>query len=113
MNAELLAQMQAAATEGQSILGETFIYPLNTKGCYTGVFGTAQAEEVMMPGGGYRRREWIPLSVTETQAGFNPKTKTELRRVGNGEIFRIEKVVTTDALSYSLVLVQIGRPNIP
>lgn len=111
MNAEMTAQMQAAATEGESILGEKFIYPLNTKGCYIGVFGTAQAEEIMMPGGGYRRKETIPLSVTQTQVGFNPKTKTELRRISDGEIFRIDKVATVDALSWTLTLFQIGRPD--
>lgn len=107
----MTAQMTAAATEGESILGEAFVYPLNGPPkyqTYIGVFGTAQVNEDMMPGGGYRRDEFIPLSVTQTQTGFNPIAKSQLRRVSDGSIFRIDKIISKDALSYTLALKVLG-----
>ena len=108
MNAALSAEVTGAATEAEGILGETFQYPPGTGAIYTGVFGTSQIVEIMMPGGGYRRRSEIPLSVTQAQTGFNPVSKTTLLRLRDDTLFRIEKINDKDALSYTLDLVKIG-----
>ncbi len=105
MNAELTGQLTAAATEGQSVLGEAFKY---NNGSFVGVFGPTRMEEPMMPGGGYRRRAQLSLVVTKSQTNFVPDSKKTLLRVINKTSYRIEHFSEHDALNWILEIVKLG-----
>lgn len=106
MNSELTGQLTAAATEAQAVLGETFKYG---NGTFTGVFGPARSEEIMMPGGGYRRRVELSLVVTRAQSTFKPETKKTLLRASNNVSYRIERFDNEhDALNWILDIVKLG-----
>lgn len=108
MNTELTGQLTAAATEAQSVLGEAFTYgAVPTTFC--GVFGPTRFEEIMMPGGGYRRRAILSLVVTRAQTTFQPKTKTTLLRKGNKTSYRVDSFDSDhDALNWILEIVKLG-----
>lgn len=100
----VLSKMQGATTAAP----DNFLYAMETG---VGVFGAAQIVEVPQPGGGYRRRAQLNLTVTRTQDFyFEPKTK--LVRLASGAMpaitYIIDNVDTNDPLIWTLTLVRNG-----
>lgn len=109
-----------AAAESQSVLAQiqgmsatadgNFLYGMEVG---VGVFGPPQIVEIPQPGGGYRRRAQLTLSVTRAQTQFSFEPKTKIMRLPNGNLplvtYVIDSVDTHDALSWVLVLVRSGQ----
>ena len=111
--------IRQAATESQRIIAEmqgmedgaegNFLYGMEVG---TGVFGAAQIVETPQPGGGYRRRAQLNLTVTRSQTQFAFEPKTKLVRLANGNMpaitYVIDSVDTHDPVVWTLVLVRAG-----
>lgn len=112
------AQLRSAATQSEKILAQlagmapaatgNFTYNGAT---YFGVFGSPAPDELMNPGGGFRKRTELPLSATRTQFTAAPRSQTELIRtdVTPPRVYRISAVDTHDPLHYILTLVKVGE----
>jgi hypothetical protein len=78
----------------------------------TGVFGGATVVEIPQPGGGYRRRAQLNLSVTRAQTQFNFEAKTKIVRLATGQMpavtYVIDQIDVNDPLCWTLVLVRAG-----
>jgi hypothetical protein len=105
--------LKLAAAQSQSILsqlqgapasGKNFTY--NTR-AGAGVFGQAQVQEIMRPGGGTSRRVIIPLQVTRAQ-DFEFRSETTLIRTDLDITYKIVELNTHDPLFWGLGLIQIG-----
>ena len=111
--------MSTAATEAQSVLAQLQGMARSSSGNFqynaqegTGVFGSAVVVEIPQPGGGYRRRAQVPLTVTRDQA-FAFETKTKLVRLSPSAQFPaltyvIDSIDTHDPLVWVLTLVKAG-----
>ena len=95
----IIAQMQGAPASGKNFLynGQAGI----------GVFGAAQVQETMRPGGGSSRRVLIPLSVTRDQA-FSFRSETTLVRTDLDQIYTVEEINTHDPIVWQLALLKVG-----
>ena len=111
--------MTAAANESQTILAQLQGMAESSTGNFqynaqegVGVFGSAIIVEIPQPGGGYRRRAQVPLTVTRDQP-FAFETKTKLVRLSPSAEFPaityvIDNVDTHDPLVWTLTLVKAG-----
>lgn len=114
----LFAQVQSGFTQAQSLLAQMSGLPATAAGntlyqgaTLTGVYGQPRIEERMLPGGGYRRRAVVPLSVTRGQLTAAPAPQATIVRtdltphIG----YRIDDVDTHDPHHYRLTLVKLGE----
>jgi hypothetical protein len=111
--------MTTAATESQAILAQLQGMSPSAEGNFqynaqvgTGTFGSAVIAEIPQPGGGYRRRAQLALTVTRDQA-FAFETKTKLVRLSTSAQFPaityvIDSIDTHDPLVWTLILVKAG-----
>jgi hypothetical protein len=111
--------MTNAANESQGILAQLQGMNESSEGNFqynakvgTGVFGSAVIVEIPQPGGGYRRRAQVPLTVTRDQA-FAFEAKTKLVRLSPSDKFPaityvIDNIDVHDPLVWTLVLVKAG-----
>ncbi len=102
---KVLSQMQGATAAAP----DNFLYAMETG---VGVFGSAQVVDIPQPGGGYRRRAQLNLTVTRAQTQFVFETKTKLVRLATGTMpaitYVIDFVDTHDPLVWTLTLVRNG-----
>ncbi len=108
-----------AANESQGILAQMQGMGVSAAGNFqyngqvgTGVFGPAIIAEIPQPGGGYRRRAQVPLSVTRDQS-FAFEAKTKLVRLSPSAVFPaityvIDSIDTHDPVVWTLILVKAG-----
>ena len=101
------AQSTLAQLQGAPDSGKNFSYQ-GVAG--SGVFGAAQVQETMRPGGGSTRRILIPLTVTRDQA-FTFKAETSLVRtdLADNIIYQIVELNTHDPLVWGLALLKVGQ----
>lgn len=73
----------------------------------TGVYGTPRVVFIPQPGGGYRKRTEVSLSITREQLDAPPAAQTKLTRTDCTPkiVYVIEFVGTQSVLSYDLTLV--------
>lgn len=76
-----------------------------------GVFGTPQTELQPLPGGGYRRRTWLPLTIPKSSLSGAPEAKRRISRTDTVPPvpYLIDRVETDRALDYLLILVRYGE----
>lgn len=100
----LTALLTPAFTEAQALLGDT-VY-LNGAP-YTGTFGTPRVQQQMLPGGGYRGRTVVTLTLTRGQFAVAPAVRGTVawRHLS----WRIESVDTHDPFHYVLTLIRTGE----
>lgn len=110
------AQMQAAASEAQSILAEMQGAPAGPAATNTllpggakvlGVYGNPNVVFVPVLGGGYRKKTVTQLTITRPQLAAAPAPNTNLMRLDLNPQFKylIESVDTQDPLLWVLTLV--------
>ena len=105
MNAELSAELRAAASEAESILGETFLYNGQR---YTGVFGAANISDVLNASGGYTRKAMVQLTATRSQFDSNPSPKQGITRISPRIDYLVDAIDTHDPLHFTFMLVKNG-----
>lgn len=115
----LVDTLNAAATAAQSTLAQlggaapgaknTLIN--DTKVKCLGVYGRAIVQNIPLPGGGYRQRAAVPLSITQDQLAIAPIAKSRLTRldVVPPVTYIIDYVNTHGNLSFDLMLVRLGE----
>ncbi len=112
------AQIQAAATLAQTTLARYAGMAIGAAGngligthAITGVYGTPIVQEVLMPGGGSRRRVALPYTCTRDQFEAAPDSKLPFVRTDltPTKIYRIDTVDTHQPLNYVLLLVKAGE----
>jgi hypothetical protein len=112
----LWEEQQAAASEAQDILaqitgmaegaaGNTQI--AGTNQIVTGVYGRPEVDFIPQPGGGYRKRTILPLTITREQMPEPVKANTKLTRIDltPNVTYNVEKVDTQDPLVWTLTLI--------
>lgn len=104
-----LAQLGGATFDSTGALKNTLI--IDTKVKCLGVYGQAILQNVPMPGGGYRQRAAVPLSITQDQLATPPLANARLTRldVVPAVTYIIDYVNTHGNLSYDLMLVRLGE----
>ena len=115
MASALNTEIAGAATEAQSALAqiqgmsETSTGNFSYAGRpYFGVFGDMYVVEIPQPGGGYRRREQVNLTVTKSQSGFAPDSKKQIVRLAPNVVYVIDYIKAHDPLHWVLTLVRTG-----
>ena len=108
-----------AANESQGILAQMQGMARGAEGNFqynaqvgTGTFGPAVIVEIPQPGGGYRRRAQVPLTVTRDQS-FAFEAKTKLVRLSTSAAlpsitYVIDNIDVHDPLVWTLILVKAG-----
>lgn len=113
------AIIRTASVDSQKVLAEIQGMAVNAEGNFlygmevgTGVFGGAQVVEIPQPGGGYRRRAQLNLTVTRGQTQFAFEVKTKLVRLATGNMpaitYVIDSIDVNDPLAWVLTLVRAG-----
>ncbi len=113
----IASQIAAAAVEAQGVLAEVGgTPPGETNSLYNGqpylaVYGTPQVQNQMMPGGGYRQRTFLSMTVTKAQFSAIPEAKKKWTRTDlmPALTYTIDSVGTHDANLYTLVLIRPGE----
>jgi hypothetical protein len=113
----LFSEMQDAADEAQSTLAQ--LQGMASGGtnlilngaALVGVFGNPVVAETMNPGGGWRRRVELPLTITREQLGAAPEGRAQVTRTDSAgnPVYRIEAVDTNDPLHWVMTLVKVGE----
>ena len=103
---DVIAKMQGMSDTAAG----NFLYAMDTG---TGVFGAAQIAEIPQPGGGYRRRAQLTLTVTRDQ-DFAFEARTKIVRLSSNARFPsityvIDDIDTHDPLAWTLILVKAGQ----
>lgn len=104
-----LSQMAGATPNTAGNLYNTLIN--DTKVKCVGVYGDAQIQMVPQPGGGYRKRAVMQLSITQDQLETPPVEKSRVTRldVTPPVTYIIDYVNTHGNLDYDLTLVRLGE----
>ena len=111
------SELQAAATEAETFLAhqrgmadDKAFNLLYAEKNYLGVFGSPQVVSIPQPGGGYRRRTFLQLTVTRDQDRFNPVEKTKITRLVPTPLeYIINTIDTHDPIHWVLTLVKFGE----
>lgn len=99
------AQSTIARATGAPASGVNALY--NGHG-YVAVWGQPQVVEVMMPGGGYRRRVQVIASLTRAQFDTAPVSKEQITNTLIPATYTIETVGLEDPFHYVLTVVKAG-----
>ncbi len=104
-----LSQMAGAEYDSRGRLLNTLIN--DTKVKCLGVYGDAQVQNIPQPGGGYRQRAVMQLSITQDQLAVAPVAKSRVTRldVTPPVTYIIDFVNTHGNLDYDLTLVRLGE----
>lgn len=80
-------------------------------GTYTGVWGQPQVQEIMLPGGGYRKRTFLPLTITRAQFDAPPASKQKVTnpKLTPQKTYTVDNVGTDDPFHYVLQLIRVGE----
>ncbi len=111
--------LQSAATQAQSTLAQLQGLAPGSRGNtlfagatspLTGVYGQPVTQLVPQPGGGYRQRTFLPLTITRTSLPVPPAVKSRLVRLDltPPETYIIDHVVHDRALDWEFHLVRFG-----
>lgn len=99
------AQSTIARATGAPASGVNALY--NGNG-YVAVWGQPQVVEVMMPGGGYRRRAQLAVTLTRDQFDTAPVSKETITNPLLAATYTIEDVNLHDPFHYVLTVVKAG-----
>ena len=100
----LTALLAPAFAQAQGLLGDA----LTIDGvAYTGTFGQPRPQQQMLPGGGYRGRTVIALTLTRDQFNAAPTVRGTVMK--SGISYRIDTVDVHDPFHYVLQLVRLGE----
>lgn len=115
MASALSTELAAAASEAQAALAQMQGMNESATGNFTyagapyfGVFGDMYVVEIPQPGGGYRKREQMTLTVTKDQTAFNPESKKQIIRLLPNVLYVIDSVKAHDPFHWVLTLVRTG-----
>lgn len=78
---------------------------------YTGVWGQPQVQDVMLPSGGFRKRTFIPLTITRDQFTAAPVARVKVTNplLTPQKTYTVEKVNTDDPFHYVLEVIRVGE----
>lgn len=115
MASALNTEIAAAASEAQSALAQIQGMSETATGNFTyagapffGVWGDMYVVEIPQPGGGYRKREQVNLTVTKSQTTFAPESKKTVIRLAPNVIYVIDYIKAHDPIHWVLTLVRTG-----